>query len=96
MDMIRRQAESAAEDTALLGVRELPSVTQAVAETTKADVTDSQETTADVSTDALNFKLPTGGQPWTEAEDIREKRRLRALARKAIRASRRAEQAEEG
>ncbi len=94
MDMIRRQAESAAEGTELIGIRELPSATQAVA--VKAKTTDKQETTAEVSTDALNFKLPTGGKPWTEAEDIREKRRLRALARKAIRASRRAEQAEEG
>jgi len=95
MDMIRRQAESAAEGTELLGVRELPSVTQTV--TAKAKPKDEEkETVAEVSTDALNFKLPTGGTPWAEAEDIREKRRQRALARKALRASRRAEQAEEG
>jgi NADH-quinone oxidoreductase subunit B len=31
--------------------------------------------------------LPEGGKPWEEAEDIREQRRLAALARKAARAS---------
>jgi len=96
MDMIRRQAESAAEDTEMLGVRELPAATQTVTAKTKAQEEEKEDTTTEVSTDALNFDLPVGGTPWTEAEEIREKRRQRALARKAIRASRRAEQAEEG
>ena len=95
MDMIRRQAESAAMEMAALGQRELPAATQLVA----AKVT-TQETAAtavaEVDSDALNFVLPTGGTPWSEAEDIREKRRLRALARKAVRATRRAAASEEG
>jgi hypothetical protein len=95
MDMIRRQAESAAENVELLGARELPSATQAVVAKAQPKAEKKQEVAA-VSTDALNFELPTGGKPWSEAEDIREKRRQRALARKAMRASRRAEQAEEG
>lgn len=95
MDMIRRQAENAAEGVELLGVRELPSATQTVTAKAKPKE-EAQESAVEVPTDAINFELPTGGTPWSEAEDIREKRRLRALARKAIRASRRAEQAEEG
>lgn len=93
MDMIRRQAESAASEMALLGERELPAVTQLVA----AKVETAQVATAEagpVDEDALSAVLPTGGTPWAEAEDIREKRRLRALARKALRATRRAAQAE--
>ncbi len=94
MDMIRRQAEAAADDMALVGQRELPSATQLVAakvETAEA----AGAASAAISEDALSFVLPTGGNPWTEAEDIREKRRLRALARKAVRATRRAAEAEE-
>ncbi len=94
MDMIRRQAEAAAEDMAMVGQRELPSATQLVA----AKVATAETTgaaSAAISDDALSFVLPTGGNPWTEAEEIREKRRLRALARKAVRASRRSAEAEE-
>ncbi len=93
MDMIRRQAEAAASEMELLGQRELPALTQLVA----AKVETAQAATAEagpVDEDALSVVLPTGGAPWAEAEDIREKRRLRALARKALRASRRASQAE--
>ena len=93
MDMIRRQAESAAQGVELLGVRELPATTAVV--TAKAKPSEETEATVEVSTDALNFELPTGGTPWDESEEIREKRRLRALARKAVRAARRAEQTEE-
>ncbi len=93
MDMIRRQAEAAASEMELLGQRELPALTQLVA----AKVETAQAATVEagpVDEDALSVVLPTGGTPWAEAEDIREKRRLRALARKALRASRRASQAE--
>ena len=94
MDMIRRQAEAAASDTPSLGLREVPAATQMVAAKVAADTTASTAATP-VSEDALSFVLPAGGAPWAEAEDIREKRRLRALARKALRASRRAAVAEE-
>ena len=93
MDMIRRQAEAAASETGLLGERELPALTQLVAakaETGPAAVAEA----GPVDDDALSVVLPTGGTPWAEAEDIREKRRLRALARKALRATRRAAQTE--
>ena len=94
MDMIRRQAEAAAEDMAQVGQRELPSATQlVVARVETAEAVGAAS--AAISDDALSFVLPTGGNPWTEAEEIREKRRLRALARKAVRASRRAAEAEE-
>ena len=92
MDMIRRQAESAARDMELLGNRELPAVTQMVA--AKVETAGAVAEAAPADVDALSVVLPTGGTPWAEAEDIREKRRLRALARKALRASRRAAQAE--
>ena len=90
MDMIRRQAESAAREMQALGSRELPAITQMVA--AKAETAAATLEAAPADIDALNAVLPTGGTPWAEAEDLREKRRLRALARKAVRASRRAEQ----
>ena len=93
MDMIRRQAEAAAEEMAVVGQRELPSVTQLVAAKATTDDAAVAASMA-VSDDALSFVLPTGGNPWTEAEEIREKRRLRALARKAVRATRRTAEAE--
>ena len=93
MDMIRRQAEAAASDAGLLGQRELPAATQLVAARAVAAPTDATEA-GPVDEDALSVVLPTGGTPWAEAEDIREKRRLRALARKALRATRRAAQSE--
>ncbi|MCY4146375.1 MAG: NADH-quinone oxidoreductase subunit B [Chloroflexi bacterium] len=94
MDMIRRQAERAANDMAALGMRELPAAMQMVA--AKAPTaTAAPVEAAPVDGNALAFVLPAGGRPWEEAEDIREKRRLRALARKAVRASRRASAEEE-
>ena len=95
MDMIRRQAESTAMEMAALGQRELPAAAQMVAAKVATQETAPAAPT-EVDSDALSFVLPTGGTPWSEAEDIREKRRLRALARKAIRASRRAAETEEG
>jgi len=95
MDMIRRQAEAAAREREPLGWRELPAATQWVAAKAPAAPTAAVAAAPAAAGDALSFVLPTGGTPWTEAEDIREKRRLRALARKALRASRRA-QTEEG
>jgi len=94
MDMIRRQAEAAASDMAGIGLRELPSITQVVTAQAAVEAT-ADAAAAPVSTDALSFVLPTGGTPWAEAEDIREKRRQRALARKAMRATRRAASEEE-
>jgi NADH-quinone oxidoreductase subunit B len=94
MDMIRRQAEAAASEMAGIGARELPAITQVAAVKAVAESTAEAEAST-VSTDALSFVLPTGGTPWAEAEEIREKRRLRALARKAMRASRRAATEEE-
>ena len=95
MDMIRRQAESAASEMAALGERELPTAVHLVAAKVNIDES-AASAVAEVDSDALNFVLPTGGTPWSEAEDIREKRRLRALARKAMRATRRAAETEEG
>ena len=93
MDMIRRQAESAARDLDQLGSRELPVITQLVA--AKVATSEAVAEAEPVDSNALNFVLPTGAAPWAEAEDIREKRRLRALARKAVRATRRAATEEE-
>ena len=93
MDMIRRQAESAARDLDQLGSRDLPAITQLVA--AKVETGEAMAEAEPVDGDALNFVLPTGAAPWAEAEDIREKRRLRALARKAVRATRRAATEEE-
>lgn len=94
MDMIRQQAEAAAADLLNIGARDLPAATALVAASATADATAVADAPP-VDGDALNFVLPTGAAPWAEAEDIREKRRLRALARKALRATRRAVAAEE-
>ncbi len=94
MDMIRRQAEAAAAELPSIGARDLPAATALVAASATADATAVADAPP-VDGDALNFVLPTGAAPWAEAEDIREKRRLRALARKALRATRRAVAAEE-
>lgn len=94
MDMIRRQAEAAATDIAGIGARELPAATQMVVASVTAEAAAEAEA-APVSQDALSFVLPTGAAPWAEAEDIREKRKQRALARKALRATRRTAAAEE-
>ncbi|MCY3574960.1 MAG: NADH-quinone oxidoreductase subunit B [Chloroflexi bacterium] len=94
MDMIRRQAERAAQEMTALGTRELPAAMQLAPAKTAASTAAPAEA-APANGNALAYELPTGGTPWTEAEDIREKRRLRALARKALRASRRASAEEE-
>ena len=94
MDMIRRQAEAAAADLPSIGARDLPVAMALVATSATADATAVADAPP-VDDDALNFVLPTGAAPWAEAEEIREKRRLRALARKALRATRRAVAAEE-
>ncbi len=94
MDMIRRQAEAAAAELPSIGARDLPAATALVATSATADATAVADAPP-VDDDALNFVLPTGAAPWAEAEDIREKRRLRALARKALRATRRAVASEE-
>ena len=94
MDMIRRQAEAAAAELPSIGARDLPAATAFFAASATADATAVADAPP-VDGDALNFVLPTGAAPWAEAEDIREKRRLRALARKALRATRRAVAAEE-
>ncbi len=93
MDMIRRQAEAAARERETLGWRELPAAQLVAAKVAAAPAAVAEA--APVDDNALNFVLPTGGTPWAEAEDIREKRRLRALARKALRATRRATTEEE-
>ena len=93
MDMIRRQAETAAGELTSLGLRELPAATQMVSARTAVE-SSAEAVAAPVNDDALSFVLPTGAAPWAEAEDIREKRRLRALARKALRATRRAAEEE--
>ena len=94
MDMIRRQAEAAAADLPSIGARDLPAAMALVATSATVDATAVADAPP-VDDDALNFVLPTGAAPWAEAEEIREKRRLRALARKALRATRRAVAAEE-
>ncbi|MDE2777747.1 MAG: NADH-quinone oxidoreductase subunit B [Chloroflexota bacterium] len=94
MDMIRRQAEAAAVDAPSIGSRELPAATPLVAAKVTVDTT-AEADAAPINENALSFVLPTGAAPWAEAEEIREKRRLRALARKALRATRRAAVAEE-
>lgn len=93
MDMIRRQAESAAEGVERIGTRTLPSVASAPAVTAKAK-SQGERKSGGAAGSALDFELPTGGTPWSEEEEIREKRRQRALARKAIRAAQRATQEE--
>ncbi|MDQ7024518.1 MAG: NADH-quinone oxidoreductase subunit B family protein [Anaerolineae bacterium] len=95
MDMIRRRAESGARqaDTAVMDVsRELPAwrspalATGAVAEGGSGTATASAEATGELTA------IPGGKAPWEESEEIYEQRRINALRRKAIRASRRTQE----
>jgi NADH-quinone oxidoreductase subunit B len=94
MDMIRRKAEAGArteERDALDAERELPALQLAPVATATESTTKSAQAVADAPVE----KLEGGNAPWEEAEDIREKRRKAALARKAKRAAQRAAQGDE-
>lgn len=92
MDMIRRRAEAGArkEDNVVLDAgRELPAWRSAAPLPAGSEAGD--DTPAAALTEAEPVKIEGGKSPWEEAEDIREKRRQAALARKAKRASQRAQ-----
>lgn len=95
MDMIRRKAEAANGDPMMDAARELPAWTSAapaVAAGT-ADSGDAAVPAAAAATTATPTVVGQGGKaPWEESEDLREKRRQAALARKAARAAKRAQQ----
>lgn len=94
MDMIRRKAETGARkaDTSVMDAsRELPAwrspalATGAVAEG-GAGAAVAEEAVGELTV------IPGGKAPWEETEEIREQRRVNALRRKAIRASRRTQE----
>jgi NADH-quinone oxidoreductase subunit B len=93
MDMIRRRAEAGArkEDSdAMDASRELPAWRSAAltAGTESGEAAGGAAAAAVAETPA---KIEGGKSPWEESEDIREKRRQAALARKAKRAAQRAQ-----
>lgn len=99
MDMIRRKAEAGAksEETPYVeAARELPAWTSAVPAV--AASTEAAPAAGDAPAAAASApigKVAEGGKaPWEESEDIREKRRQAALARKAARAAKRAQEGE--
>ncbi len=92
MDMIRRRAEEGArqEDSyAMDASRELPAWRSA-ALTAGTDEGAAPAAAAEAVAEAP-AKIEGGKSPWEESEDIREKRRQAALARKAKRAAQRAQ-----
>lgn len=91
MDMIRRQAEAKAqsESSTLVAVRALP------AWRSSALVASADGGAAVAEAEAVELTIIPGGKaPWEETEEIREKRRVAALRRKAIRAAQRAQESE--
>ena len=92
MDMIRRKAEASAKTgTATIEVnRELPAYRSP---TLVAGTADGGAAVAEATVDVGSLqRIPGGKAPWEETEEIREARAANALKRKAVRASRRAQQ----
>lgn len=91
MDMIRRKAEAGASKTSMEVSRELP----VWRSPSLAGGTDAAggAAVADAAVDVGELqRIPGGKAPWEETDEIREARVANALKRKAIRASRRAQQ----
>lgn len=87
MDMIRRKAEAGASQTMMDASRALPAFRSAALA--------AGDGAAGSGEDLSNVKLariPGGKGPWEESPEIREQRHQNALARKKIRASRRAQE----
>lgn len=91
MDMIRRKAEAGASNTASINVtRELPVWRSP---SLAGGAADGGAAVADAVADVGELqRIPGGKAPWEETHEIREARAANALKRKAIRASRRAQQ----
>ncbi len=91
MDMIRRKAEAGASQAAMDVSRDLP-VWRSPSLTGGTDA-DGGAVVADAGVDVVELqRIPGGKAPWEESHEIREARAANALKRKAIRASRRAQQ----
>jgi hypothetical protein len=93
MDMIRRKAEAGARqaENVMDASRELPAWRSPSLVAGAAGGEGAATAGAAVAEGELEV-IPGGKAPWEESEEIREKRRLAALRRKAIRASRRAQE----
>lgn len=87
MDMIRRKAEAGASQTYMDASRELPAWGSATLVAGSAD----GAAVAEVE-DIELARIPGGKAPWEESPEIYEQRRLNALKRKKIRASRQAQE----
>lgn len=91
MDMIRRKAEAGANQASMNVSRELP-VWRSPSLVGGTDA-DGGAAVADAGVDVGELqRIPGGKAPWEETEEVREARVANALKRKAIRASRRAQQ----
>ncbi|GAB5489862.1 MAG: hypothetical protein Phog2KO_00770 [Phototrophicaceae bacterium] len=91
MDMIRRKAEAGAQATSINASRELP-VWRSPSLAGGTDATDGATVAGAVADAGELQRIPGGKAPWEETSEIREARAANAIKRKAIRASRRAQQ----
>jgi NADH-quinone oxidoreductase subunit B len=94
MDMIRRRAEAGAkhEATGVLDAKRTLPVWRSPALAAGAGARDAVGAGATAAPLGELTVIPGGQAPWEESEEIREQRRLNALRRKAIRASRRGQE----
>lgn len=91
MDMIRRKAEAGAQATSINAERELP--VWRSPSLAGGNAADGGAAVADAGVDVGELqRIPGGKAPWEETAEIREARAANAIKRKAIRASRRAQQ----
>ncbi len=91
MDMIRRKAEAGASQASMNVSRELPAWRSPLL--VGGTDADGGAAVADAGVDVGELqRIPGGKAPWEETEEVREARVANALKRKAIRASRRAQQ----
>ena len=94
MDMIRRKAEAGArkeESWVMDASRELPAWRSPALAAGAVAEAGADAAVAEAEAGELQV-IPGGKAPWEESEEIREQRRVNALRRKAIRASRRVQE----
>ncbi|MEO1166550.1 MAG: hypothetical protein AAFV98_22420, partial [Chloroflexota bacterium] len=93
MDMIRRKAEAGASQADMAVMDASRSLPAWRSPSLVAGASDGGAAVAEATVDVGELqRIPGGKAPWEESEEIRHQRAQNALKRKAIRASRRAQE----